>query len=86
MLLSEQYYFLLSSNYFAGQPRYVTPNANIVNVHCYSCQVEKQFYPMKGELGLTVIVSAKRFECRDRRSFISDELLVSELFSLIYMQ
>ena len=34
-------------------------NAKIVNIHCYSCEVIKQFYPMNGVRVLTVIVSAK---------------------------
>ena len=39
-------------------------NSKIVNIHCYSCQVKKQFYCMSGVCVLIAIVSAKRCQCR----------------------
>ena len=46
-------------------------NVKIVNIHCYSCQVKKQFYHMNGVRVLTVILSAKRCVCRSSSAFVS---------------
>ena len=57
-----------------------------LNIHCYSNQVKKQFYPMNGVRVLTVESSGS--VDRVRRSFVSDGSLSkrsSELLSLIYL-
>ena len=41
----------------------------IVNIHCYSCQIKKQFYRMNGMRVFTVIFSAASVDL-DRHSFL----------------
>ena len=45
-------------------------NAKIANILCYSCEV-KQFHRTNGVRLLTVIVSAKRCECRPSSAFVA---------------